>query len=168
MTSFLFQMLRLVLLLALVVTGIWYSHTHWLGYQKTVCDPAKLPEGHICLKTVMDDWKGNVLLIDARSQDAFERTTTPEADGHRRLSTLAVLPLRNDAQAQKLLGEAMPYLLQAESEGKKIVIFCDKSCNASEDIASKLRNPDLGIDAPIYVLDGGWDSIRRDARFNIR
>ena len=166
MFSFLFQMLRLALLLALVVTGIWYVHTHWIGYQKIVCDDAALPEGHICLKTVMNDWNSKILWVDARSQDAFERTTIPDADGRRHLAAMTVVPLRNDAQAQKLLSEAMPYLLQAGAEGQKIVVFCDKSCNASEDIAEKLRNPDLGIDAPIYVLEGGWDSLRRDARFN--
>lgn len=168
MLALLNQMIRLALLLGLVVTGIWYAHTHWVGYEKKICNPAQLAKGRVCLKTIMDEWKGNVLWVDARSQDAFERSTIPDETGARHLASITVIPLRNDSQAQKLLTEAMPYLLQAETEHKNIVVFCDKSCNAAENIAEKLKDPSLGIDAPIYVLEDGWDSLRRDARFNAR
>lgn len=164
MKSLLFPFLKLMCAVALVAAGIWYLHSEVLGYKRNICVQAELSEGHVCLSTVMKDWDGRVLWVDARSQDAFERSTTVDAGGVRRLGVGGqVLPLRNDLQGETLLAQAMPRFLEAE--GLKIVVFCDKSCQSADEVAARLRSPDLGIEAPVYVLEGGWDALRRDERF---
>lgn len=114
------------------------------------CDPAKLPEGRICLATVLADWNERVVWVDARGEDAYERGTIRASD---------VYPIRNDAKGPDLLAEAMPALFQAGIDGKCIVIFCDRHCTSSTDIAAILR--EYQLDAPIFILEGGWDEISK-------
>ena len=166
MKSFLFSALKLALLVGLLTSLIWYIHTDIQEYKRFSCNPAELKPHHICLPTVLEDWKENVLWIDARSQDAFERTATKEGDSSFTLLGLPIIPLRNDSQAEELLIQAMPALLKASQEDKKIVIFCDASCSSSEEIAQKLRNPNLGLQSEIYVLEGGWEALRRHPKLN--
>lgn len=165
MRRFLIQWFRLALIIALTTGGIFYAHTHWMHYERIICDPLHVPEGHVCLKTILEDWNGKVLWVDARSQDAFERAVTRDPQGVPHLGDTPVVAIRNDAYALDLLAEAMPALLDAHAQGRKIVIFCDKSCSSSREVANQLRDPSLGIEAPIYILEGGWDVLRREARY---
>lgn len=163
MKSFFSSYFRLALFVGVLTLAIYYIHTEYFGYKRFICNPAQLKPDHICLATILHDWNSKVLWVDARSQDAFERTTTRQPDGTWALKGIPVVPLRNDSQGEELLEKAMPQLLSAQSRGLRIVIFCDISCSSSTEIAQILRNPSLGIEAPIVILEGGWDALRRES-----
>lgn len=115
------------------------------------CDPAKLPAGRICLSTALSEWGDRIVWVDARGEDAYERGT---------IKATSVFPLRNDAKAQDLLAEAMPTLHQAGMNNQCVVIFCDRNCNSSTDIANILK--EYQVEAPVFVLEGGWDEIKKN------
>lgn len=146
------QLVKLAVL-AVLASGIAFlADWKWLNPGRTApCDPANLPPGHICLATAKETWNDKIVWVDARSQDAFERGT---------VKARRVVPLRNDSRAQELLAEAMPALHQAGFEQSCIVVFCDRNCSASTEIADKLKT--FQLQAPIYILEGGWDEIRKD------
>ncbi len=148
-----FQALRLLIGATLLACAIAYIDFRWLEPNRTPpCNQSELPEGRICLKNVLMQWSNaKIVWIDARNQDAFERGTIKNGQ---------VLSIRNDEKAADLLAKALPALHQAGVDGKCIVVFCDRSCNAATDIAEMLRN--FQLQAPIYVLEGGWDEIRKD------
>lgn len=162
--SFILSSFALGIIVGGVTAGIWYYHTHLKKYERVVCDPEKLEPGFVCLKTVLEDWKKNVILVDTRTQDQFERSAVIEGDGEWSILEMPVVPLRNEEGGEEMKGKAMPLFLQAHSKGQKIVVFCDKSCSSSKEVAAELRKPDLGIDAPVYILEGGWESLWREIK----
>lgn len=165
MRRLIYQLLRLFVMIALMAGGLFYAHTHWMKYERFICDPYHLPEGQICLKTILETMKGKVLWVDARSQDAFERSMYLDENGKPKLGDTYIVPIRNDAQGMDLLNEAMPALLQASSQRTPIVVFCDKSCSSATEVANQLRDPSLGLETEVFVLAGGWDVLRREPRY---
>ena len=118
------------------------------------CNPETLEEGHVCLSQVLKEWPGKILWIDARKQDDFERHTVTRAP---------VYPIRPaDANYQELLANAMEALMTAEDKGFCIVIFCSRDCTSSAAVANELKKPEYGIRAPIFILEGGWDELRKE------
>lgn len=149
------QLTVLMLIVAFLSAGLACFDHFWLEPDRLPpCDPEKLAPGRICLETVLDQWGDRVVWVDARGADAFERGT---------LDGVRVFPLRNDLHAQELLAAALPALNEAGEEGRCIVIFCDRNCNSSSDIAKVLKEYD--IEAPIFVLEGGWDELKRNRKF---
>ena len=73
-----------------------------------------------------------------------------------------MFPIRS-GEFDKLFDEALDRLQQAAERGEPVVVFCTGACTAAEDIARRLKESDL-VEAPIYVLEGGWDAIKRDGR----
>jgi len=141
------QLLRILFFSLLLAGAIAVVHTRFAKQQIVLCQQDKLPAHKLCYKTVQQRFAPqDIVWIDARSQDAFERKSI---DAN-------VYALRMDSNYQNLLRQAMPALL----DGSVIVIFCDKNCSASEEIYKRLKDPDLAIDAEIYVLEGGWDAIQ--------
>lgn len=131
----------------LVAALIAFVHTRFAKQQIVLCQQDKLPAHKLCYSTLQQRFApDDIVWIDARPQDAFERKTIDAK----------VYALRMDGNYQSLLSRVMPELLDA----KVIVIFCDKHCNASEEIYKRLKDPDLAIDADIFVLEGGWDAIQ--------
>lgn len=149
MLKFIYQAIKVVVVAGVLAAGLWFVHSKILGHNRIACVQAQLPEGRVCPETVFGVWKGkDVLWIDARPMDAFERGTVKNA---------RVKALRMDENYNQLLTDAMSEMVNADV----IVVFCDKSCTASTDVAHRLKDPNLGIDAEIYVLEGGWEGIDR-------
>jgi rhodanese-related sulfurtransferase len=85
-------------------------------------------------------WGGNVLWVDARSDDEYAHDHVPGA-----------LSLNEDRW-----NELLPQFLAAWSPGKKIVVYCSsQGCNASREVARRLRNEAQLQD--VFVLTGGWE-----------
>jgi rhodanese-related sulfurtransferase len=59
--------------------------------------------------------------------------------------------------------ELLPTLLAQWSLEKKIVVYCSsQSCNASREVAKRLRNEAQLKN--VFVLDGGWEQWLKDKR----
>lgn len=118
------------------------------------CNPETLEAGHICLGQLLKEWHGRIVWIDARQQDDFERNTVRQGP---------VFPVRPaDDDYQELLANAMEALMTASDKGQCIVIFCSRDCSSSTAVANELKKPEYGIQAPIFILEGGWDELRNE------
>ena len=49
-----------------------------------------------------------------------------------------------------------------QDKGFCIVIFCSRDCTSSAAVANELKKPEYGIRAPIFILEGGWDELRKE------
>jgi rhodanese-related sulfurtransferase len=86
-------------------------------------------------------WGGNVIWVDARPDDEFARDHVPGA-----------LSLNEDRW-----NELLPQFLAGWSSGKKVVVYCSSlSCNASREVARRLRKEAQLPD--VLVLEGGWEA----------
>ena len=86
-------------------------------------------------------WGENVIWVDARPDEEFARDHVPGA-----------VSLNEDRW-----NELLPQFLAVWSPGKKIVVYCSSlSCNASREIAARLRKE---AQIPeVFVLEGGWEA----------
>ena len=88
-------------------------------------------------------WGANVIWIDARPSDEFERDHVPGA-----------VSLNEDRW-----GEGLSQFLATQwSPEKKIVVYCSAaSCNLAEDVARRLRE-EAKLPNDIRILKGGWEA----------
>jgi rhodanese-related sulfurtransferase len=86
-------------------------------------------------------WGKNALWVDARPDDEFVRDHVPGA-----------LSLNEDRW-----NELLSQFLAVWSPEKKVVVYCSsKSCNASREVARRLRKE---AQLPnVFVLQGGWEA----------
>ncbi len=97
----------------------------------------RIREGEITVADAMRNWS-DCLWIDARTAGYFASQHVPGA-----------LPLNEDAWA-----DLLPAVLQAWPTGRPAIVYCDsQACEASEDVAKRLREFGVG---PVFVLKGGW------------
>ncbi len=92
-------------------------------------------------------WGQNAIWVDARPNDEYESDHVPGAI------------LLNEDHWNELL----PQFLSTWSPAKKVVVYCSSlSCNASRDVARRLRNEVQLKDSEgkncVFVLDGGWEA----------
>jgi rhodanese-related sulfurtransferase len=92
-------------------------------------------------------WGGGAIWIDARPADEFAQDHVPGA-----------IPLNEDRW-----NDLLPQLLAAWTPDKKIVVYCSSlSCNASREVAKKLRETVQLKDGEgkncVFVLEGGWEA----------
>jgi len=80
-----------------------------------------------------------VVWVDARSEEAYK-------DGH-----IPGAVLLNHDGWDTMLGN----LFEAWKPDRTIVVYCSEGCQASREVANRIRN--LGLE-PVYVLKGGYDS----------
>ena len=92
-------------------------------------------------------WGGSVIWVDARPDDEFARDHVPSA-----------LSLNEDRWS-----ELLPQFLAAWSPEKKVVVYCSSlSCNASREVARRLRKE---AQLPSgFVLEGGWEAWLKKTR----
>jgi len=104
-----------------------------------------IPASEMITVTQARAWGGNAIWVDARPDEEFARDHVPGA-----------LSLNEDRW-----NELLPQFLAAWSPEKKIVIYCSsQSCNASREVAHRLRNE---AQLPnVFVLKGGWEEWLRN------
>ena len=89
------------------------------------------------------DWAGNVIWVDARPSEEFERDHIPGA--------VSLNEDRWDEGLSQFLGTQW-------SPEKKIVVYCSAaSCNLAEDVARRLRE-EAKLPNDIRILKGGWEA----------
>jgi rhodanese-related sulfurtransferase len=88
-------------------------------------------------------WGENVIWVDARPADEFERDHVPGA-----------VSLSEDRW-----NEQLPQFLATQwSPEKKIVVYCSAaSCNLAEDVARRLHE-EAKLPNEIKILKGGWEA----------
>lgn len=90
------------------------------------------------------DGQAELLWVDARGKDAYDRAHVPDA-----------LWLSEDDFDAGLL-----MLLERWQPGVRIVVYCDSQvCDASHAVARRLRE-EVGL-PDVWVLFGGWDAWQR-------
>ena len=86
-------------------------------------------------------WSDNAIWVDARPDEEFARDHVPGA-----------LSLNEDRW-----NELLPQFLAAWSPEKKVIVYCSSlSCNASREVARRLRKEAQLPD--VFVLEGGWEA----------
>jgi rhodanese-related sulfurtransferase len=86
-------------------------------------------------------WGDSVIWVDARPDEEFARDHLPGAFS------------LNEDRWNALL----PQFLTAWSPDKKVVVYCSSlSCNASREVARRLRNQAQLKN--VFVLEGGWEA----------
>jgi rhodanese-related sulfurtransferase len=92
--------------------------------------------------TTARSWGDNVLWIDARPTDEFDRDHVPGA-----------ISLNEDRWSEGL----SQFLASQWSPEKKIVVYCSAaSCNLADDVARRLRE-EAKLPNEIRILKGGWE-----------
>jgi len=92
-------------------------------------------------------WGANAIWVDARPDNEFEQDHVPGA-----------IPLNEDRW-----NELLPTFLAQWSLEKKIVVYCSsQSCNASREVARRLRD-EAGL-KDVFVLQGGWEEWLKNRR----
>ena len=85
-------------------------------------------------------WGASAMWVDARPDNEFEQDHVPGA-----------IPLNEDRWS-----ELLPAFLGQWSPDKKIIVYCSsQSCNASREVAHRLRD-EAGL-KDVFVLQGGWE-----------
>jgi rhodanese-related sulfurtransferase len=92
-------------------------------------------------------WGDSAMWVDARPDDEFARDHVPGA-----------LSLNEDRW-----NDLLPQFLAVWSPGKKTVVYCSSlSCNASREVARRLRKEAQLSD--VFVLEGGWEAWLKKSR----
>ena len=92
-------------------------------------------------------WGETAIWVDARPDDEFARDHVP---GARSLN-------------EDRWNELLPQVLAAWSQEKKVVVYCSsQSCNASREVARRLRNEAQLKN--VFMLEGGWEEWLRTNR----
>ena len=104
-----------------------------------------IPASEMITVTQAHAWGGNAIWVDARPDEEFARDHVPGA-----------LSLNEDRW-----NELLPQFLAAWSPEKKIIVYCSsQGCNASREVAHRLRNE---AQLPnVFVLKGGWEEWLRN------
>ena len=104
---------------------------------------ARVAESDFVEVSTARSWGDNVLWVDARPGDEFDRDHIPGATS-----------LNEDRWS-----EALPeFLANIWSPEKKIVVYCSAaSCNLAEDVARRLRE-EAKLPNEIRILKGGWEA----------
>lgn len=144
MKSWILQTTIFAIIAALCALG-----TYWVkgGFDRRIpCDASILKESEVCLDTVLNEWKGDVVWIDARDQKRVSETIK---------GALTIWPGSYEDDIEK----ASPQLFIADQNGKKAIVFCaTKHCGNSKTILKVIRDQKK-LHSDIYYLHGGWEAI---------
>lgn len=150
------QFIRLGLIILVLGMLLYWVECAYFAPARIVCNQEQLDaegKNHICWRTLMlryDD--DEIIWIDARSEADYEKN---------RLHGTRAYPLRPGRMKHDLFDKIEQRLNDATQHGECIVVFCTALCSASDEIAAFLRD-EGGVDAPIFVLKGGWDTIKAE------
>ena len=157
------QVVRLGLAITALAVALYGADFLYFAPKRLpACVQAQLPEGHICIESLLKAWMDpkrpgfyKIVWVDARSENDYELH-------HLMLSEDRVFPIRPGEEMQQQLDAAIERLIEAEQRGECIAVYCTRSCNSSTEIAGELRKTGL-INAPIYVLEGGWEALKQSS-----
>lgn len=92
-----------------------------------------------------------IIWLDARNPAEYEKN---------RLAGTNVYRIHNGTTQDSLMENIEERLEEAADKGECIVVFCSSAeCNNAETSANNMRE-EFGFEAPIYVLYGGWETIK--------
>ena len=155
------QLIRLGFIILAVAVVLYWVDTAWFAPRRLpACVQSELPEGRVCLESVRTQHGDKVVWIDARSESDFEIN-------HLLFNDNRMFPIRPGAQKQELMDAAVERIMEAGDRGECILVFCTNDCTSSEDIARELRELQI-TEAPIYVLEGGWDVLKAAGMVNFQ
>ena len=155
MRNIIIQFIRLGLVILALGMVLYWVELKWFAPSRIVCDQEQLDaegKSHICWHTLMQKYsKDKIVWIGARPANIIKNGLTK------------AYTLRPGREQELQYENVQPYIEQAaEDEKRCVVIFCSASCNASDQIYRYLTE-EKGEDADIYVLEGGWDTIKAEA-----
>jgi rhodanese-related sulfurtransferase len=103
---------------------------------------ASVPSSELVTVAQARAWGTNAIWVDARPDDEFARDHVPGA--------ISLNEERWD--------ELLPQFTTIWSPDKKVVVYCSsQSCNASREVARRLREQAQPPLPNIFVLEGGWE-----------
>lgn len=112
------------------------------------CNPAALAADEICLQTVIDEWGGDCIWIDARRRVDWQKDGVPGS---------LLLTTAEGESFDQLLEQAFPTLAEKQ---KRVVVYCsDIGCGTSREIAKRLR--DYQLVPEVRALHGGWKALEQ-------
>ena len=120
-------------------------------YDRTVpCVQSELGEYEVCLSTVMNDWAGDVVWVDARAEEE-KKVKFPAA------LEITEANADEDLSSQNVLMT----LFKAKGKGMSVVVFCQTdACGSSKYIREKIISS--GAHDKVFFLHGGWKAIESD------
>ena len=133
-----FSQALVILVLATVAAAAAFQFHSKAPALYAVQEPLKADE--VGLKEIQERWKGDVIWLDARPQDQFDKEHIPEAK------------LLNEQGFDEQLLELLQTLQTAT---KPVIIYCSgQKCEASRHVREKLLAM-VPMDN-CYILKGGW------------
>ena len=101
-----------------------------------------IPDSELATVDQARAWGANAIWVDARPDEEFARDHVPGA-----------LSLNED-RWNELIG---PFLATWTPD-RKVVVYCSsQGCNASREVAHRLRNQTQPPIQNVFVLEGGWE-----------
>jgi len=126
--------------LLLIVLALVPAIGEAIYFRNKVSWQSPVPGSELVTVVQARSWGDNVIWVDARPDNEFERDHIPGA-----------ILLNEDSW-----NELLPQFLGQWSPEKRVVVYCSaQSCNASREVAKRLR--DEAQLKNVFVLDGGWE-----------
>ena len=109
-------------------------------FRNTISWQSPIPASELVTAEQAQSWGDNVIWVDARPSEEFDLDHITGA-----------ISLNEDRW-----NELLPQFLGQWSPEKKVVVYCSaQSCNASREVAKRLREEAQLKN--VFVLDGGWE-----------
>ena len=133
------SLIRQILILAALALAPGVGEA--IYFRQKISWQSSIPPSELVTVDQARTWAGNVVWVDARPDEEFARDHVPGA-----------LSLNEDRW-----NELLPPFLAMWSPEKKVVVYCSSlSCNASREVARRLRKEAQLSD--VFVLEGGWEA----------
>ena len=133
--------------LLLIVLALVPAIGEAIYFRNKVSWQSPIPASELVTVEQARSWGDNVIWVDARPDNEFERDHIPGA-----------ILLNEDSW-----NELLPQFLGQWSPEKRVVVYCSaQSCNASREVAKRLR--DEAQLRNVFVLDGGWEEWLKNKR----
>ena len=132
-------------ILVLACTAAWVNREISGPIELAIpCDASILKPGEICLFSVVEKWQADVLWVDARSKEEWQRDGVPGS----------VWITHQDFDES--LGNAATLML----EGKPVIVYCSAvGCDTSMEVANRIRSFHLASE--LHALHGGWKALHQ-------
>lgn len=146
------QGLAFVVIAVLCAVGTYLVHGEY--DRRVVCDQGEMEEYEVCIGTVLDEWGGDVVWVDARAEVEKEVKLT---------SALEISEA--NAEEEVSSGEVRMTLFKAKGDGRRVVVFCQTdACGSSKFVRDKIVGKLLQTEDKVFYLHGGWKAIESDGR----